>query len=529
MKIVDHVNNGFDSLALKLRVSNPLLKKIITVFIFVISVHLLFTHVGIYKFINIRPCGIHSSAQCQRASVALNYYKADMNFFAPRIQRNITGEGITGVEFPVIYYTAAVAYKLFGFNEVYLRVINLLIVIMGAFLFYLLAVEYIKNRLLAMLLVGSACLSPVLLYYSPNFLPDAPSFGFVLGAWYFLFKYLKSDKTKHLNLFILFASLAALIKVIAIMCMIVVICLIVLDKLRFFKCRPGEILFKNKLKVLIRIALGMVSIFAWYYYARWLSQKYNNQGFALSPIMADNLETLGRVWEHVKNVWTFQYYSYESYVLILCSLIVIIAACKIADRLLVSIALLYTLGSIGYVYFFTYQFKDHDYYIIAILPAVFFWLLSFGNIISKLSVKYFRPLSVILIIVLIFNMKEAIRRCKENYYSRNLYDIAYLGAGDYRGYNDLEKVLRKNGIQRTDRVLSGYDHTYCSSLYLMDQLGTVFSKDNNSPEEIKRLLNSKELKYLVLNDSTGFSKTYDIDLSNKVIDFHRGLLIYKLR
>ena len=78
--------------------------KAIRMAVFFISVFFIYWFVGIFKHIHERPAYIHISAQCQRASIALNYYKTDMNFFKPRIQRYIKGEGITGVEFPIIYY-----------------------------------------------------------------------------------------------------------------------------------------------------------------------------------------------------------------------------------------------------------------------------------------------------------------------------------------------------------------------------------------------------------------------------------------
>ena len=157
----------------------------------------MFTYIGVYKFINKRPCSIHSSAQGQRASVALNYYKNDMNFFEPRIQRYITGTGITGLEFPIIYYSAAICYKLFGFNDIFLKLINLSLVIFGLFLFYKLSYSYIKNYIFTIFIISSAAISPVLLFYSPNYLPDAPSLGLVLASWYYFFRYINTNKNKY--------------------------------------------------------------------------------------------------------------------------------------------------------------------------------------------------------------------------------------------------------------------------------------------------------------------------------------------
>lgn len=523
------INEPMDRVGGKLTIKNKTFSAVFKLFVFVLSVHLLFITVGVYKFLPNRPDSIHSSAQCQRASVALNYYENDMNFFEPRIQRYVTGEGITGLEFPIIYYTAAVLYKLFGFNEIFLKIINIIIVVFGFFLFYKLCLNYIKNSFLVILFVGSAVLSPVLLFYTANFLPDAPSLGFILAAWYFLFKYLRSGRNNALNLFVFFGILAALIKAVAVLCFFVVISLIILDSFKFFRQKNNLQVFQFKSKVLFRMGVGFCCIFLWYFYAHYLTVKYNNPAFALSPIMVDSWKDFLGICDSVINYWGLQYYSYEAYVLMLSALVIVLLTCKMANKLLLSVTVLNILGSMVYVFFFTNQFRHHDYYIIAMLPSVFFLLLTFGDIIYRISVNYFRPVILILSIILFFNMKESIVNCKENYYDRNLYQLTILARGDYRPYYDLEPVLRKLGIKRTDKVLSGDDHTYCSSLYLMNQLGTVFSKENHSPGDVKQLLRTPEIKYLILNDSTDFVKIYETDLSDKIIACHRGLIIYKLR
>jgi hypothetical protein len=94
---------------------------LLSVVFFIISINIYHKYLGIYDHIEKRPCSVHIWAQCARASVALNYYKTDMNFFKPHIHKYLNGEGITGLEFPLVNYIPAVLYKLFGFNEAYYR------------------------------------------------------------------------------------------------------------------------------------------------------------------------------------------------------------------------------------------------------------------------------------------------------------------------------------------------------------------------------------------------------------------------
>lgn len=522
------VNRPLDRISDRLTIKNKKLANLFRLLMFLVAVHLLFVTVGVYRFMNNRPGSIHSSAQCQRASVALNYYKNDMNFFEPRIQRHISGEGITGLEFPIIYYAGAVLYKIFGFNDVFLKIISLLIVVYGLYMFYRLSLQYIKNSFLVVLIVGSAVLSPVLLFYTPNFLPDAPSLGLTLAGWYFFFQYIQSGNYKHLNFFVLLGALAALIKSIAILSFMVVIGLVILDRFGLFKKQQRGMLFENKWKVLLRIFIGFLSVVAWYFYAHYITIKYKNQTFALKPIMVDSWEALAKVWAGIKNYWAYQYYSYESYVLMLSSIIVIILAAKFVNRLLLSITVLYVLGCMAYVYFFTYQFENHDYYIIAILPCVFFLFLTMGDIAYRLISNHVRLLAVLLVFILFFNMKEAIVVCKDNYYTRNLYELDNLSGIDFKPYEDLEPKLREKGIKRTDKTMSAFDNTYCSTLYLMDQLG-INIPDDADYRMVDTLLKKYDIRYLVLNDSARFNKLYPNNFADKIIIMHRGLIVYKLK
>ena len=126
------------------------LKLIVSIGLFVLGIHAFYSYLGVYKYLDRRPCSVHSWAQCQRASIAQSYYRDNMNFFLPRTQNYTKNGGITGVEFPIIYYSAAVCYKLFGFNEIYLRVISLSIVTLGIFFFFLLVNKFLGNPFISL-------------------------------------------------------------------------------------------------------------------------------------------------------------------------------------------------------------------------------------------------------------------------------------------------------------------------------------------------------------------------------------------
>lgn len=504
--------------------NNNKLYKVLSVMIFFLALSAFYSYVGIYEHISERPCSIHSSAQCMRASVALNYYNIDMNFFKPRIQRFYNSDGITGIEFPIVYYAGAIAYKIFGYNDAYLRIISLLIVTLGIFVFYLLSQQFLRNTLLSLLVVCSVIVSPVLLYYSANFLPDAPAFAFVLFAWYFFFRYITSNKASHLNLFVVFGTLAALIKVISVMCFLVVFCVLILDKLKFFKDGSRGSLFLNKKKIVVRSLLGMFVVICWYAYARIMASIYGNPPTAMEPMMVFDEGTLRTVWKYAQN-WIFDYYSSETYTFLGCAIVLTAFNIRRVNKLLLSITVIYILGSACYVILFLYQFMHHDYYIIAMLPCVFFFMLTFFDAVNRFSVKKSMLINMLFIVIVFFNVKESVEKCRENYFFR--YEAKAYLSGEFRQYYDLGPRLKALGIRREDKFACAFDDSYSNSLYFINQAGFTIENDL-STEKISEILNAPDVKYLVVSDSAKFNKVYPNNYAKDIILYHRGLIIYKL-
>lgn len=502
-------------------------KKILGVILFVASLHLFYCYTGVYRHLDKRPCSIHSWAQCERASIALNYYQFDMNFFKPRIHRALDGQGITGLEFPFINYSVAILYKLFGFKEIYYKTFVLLTLVLGLLLFYFLNYSFTKNYFLSLASVGSAYFSPVLIYYSANFIPDTTSLGFVLAAWFFFFKFINSEKNSHLLGFFIFATLAALIKISSLIVFGVAIGVIILDYLKFFhKTNNNLYLIKQKITMFLLTLAGMITVFAWYKYANWLSEHYHSDAFLLSSRLVKTKTEAIEIWTLIKKVWLPDYYKFETFYLIIGALLTLVVFYKYVNRVLFTVTFLTILGSASFVYLLFYQFRNHDYYIITLLPCVFLLFLTFIDTIARVADNYFPPLKFIVFIIIFFNAKECIQWCRDSYLGRHE-STALSFAGDFRMYEDLEPKLRKLGISKTDITLSAYDGTYCNSLYLMNQLGWTIQPAENQGY-IDWMIKAKNIKYLILTDSAAFNKVYPNNFKNNIIGRHKNLIIYKI-
>lgn len=495
--------------------------------IFLLAVHLFCNYMGVYQHLNKRPCSVHISAQASRACIALNYYENNMNFFTPQYQRTMSGKGYTGMEFPIVYYSGAIMYKLFGFKEAYLRIISLSFTIVGLLFFYLLCLQYTKSYWISLGVIAAVCCSPAFVFYTPNFMPDPPSLAFIMASWYFLFLYIRRQRTRDLNLFTFFLTLGVLLKISGGICYGVIAVLLLLDRFHFFKKEDAQMIFPDKKKLIIRLLLSVSIVLSWYKYSNWFPAAHGGETFLMSPNMYQNWNGLLEVLQWMKNLWLNHYYSYESYILMAAAALFVLLFIRLADRLLAVITLFYLLGSLVYFIFFLNQFMHHDYYIITILPTLFFLFLTFTDIVLKLSNKYFYPIKFILILALFFNLKESFWKCRLNYSERYSPDI-YYWTGDYRAYEDLEPRLRKLGIKREDRVVSGFDNTDCASLYLMNQLGSPFSLESNK-RAVDSLVNHPNARYLILSDSAVFREKFGYNFSNKIILSHRGLIVYRLK
>jgi len=146
-----------------------------------------------------RPQSIHYWRQADCASIALNYYQGGMDFFHPQVH-NLTSDNFTTgyastSEMPILYYSVAVLYHLFGYREFLFRLLNLLIFLTGLFYLYKLFYNLLKQQFWAMVLPILIFTSPVLVYYANNFLSNSAALGVVFIAWYHFMEFYRSKNT----------------------------------------------------------------------------------------------------------------------------------------------------------------------------------------------------------------------------------------------------------------------------------------------------------------------------------------------
>ena len=503
-------------------------KKYFPIIVFLILAVFVFYFLHYNENLSTRPRSIHAWAQCMRASIAKNYAEESMNFFLPRLHNVLGGEGITGMEFPFVNYSVAILYKLFGFNEAYFRGFVCFSMFVGLAFFFLMSYSFLKNIIISLLVVGLCFFSPVLVYYTTNFMPDVTSLGLVLVGWCLFFKYLNVNKTKLIYWLCLVFTLATLIKITSFIAFGVIICLMILDKMKFFnKTNNTNQLIKHKKQFIVSIAIGVTAVVAWYMYAQWLSDTYNSNAFTLGTVYPKSKQEFFDVWDAIKLNWITEYYNPHFYTVIFWILISLVILFKFVNRLLFTVFFFTTLGSLAFTMLMFLQFKAHDYYIIPLLPSVFFLILTFFDTVKNISNRYLKAVQYIVAIPFAYFLFNTAVYSKDRYvYRQSDYHLDLMG-DDIRNYYDMEPVLRNLGVKKHDLTFTGPDYSFCNALYLMNQVGYQFN-NYSDVEFIRSVMINVKPKILILKNIDEFNKAYPNDFKNRIIGVHNGFTIYKL-
>ncbi len=511
-----------------------ILKKYSSIFkynslIFIIILLSAFAVIGLQNCISLRPQSVHQWAQCDRASVALNFGTKTLNIFKPVTHNTENGTGITGMEFPFVNYVVGILYRIFGFHESIYRLLMSFIVILGLLSAYEISKIFIQSSIFSGLTVLIFSFSPVLIFYTPNFLSDAASLGFILIGWYFFLKLLKNYNPKYIIFIFLFCTLAGMIKISSLISTITIILILILDKLSFFKnSNVSKLLIVGGNKLIAYLLISISIVGAWYYYANWLSVTYNSDVFLLKSKITFSLSEIKEHLVFISNLWWLQYYPKLVFYFIAGSTIFMIIFWKKAPRFLSAICIILWLGNLSFAFLMLSQFRDHDYYIITLLPVIIFHIILFVNVILNIFQNKKLIGQSILTIILAGLALDGLIICKDNFTERyNPYSWMSSNV-KYKSYFDLEAHLNNSGIPLDAEIISIIDDSPNISLYLMNRQGKSVA-GYETDEDIDNKINSVTDKpcYIIINDENYLTRNIR-GIQGKQPDVTEGgLLIFK--
>jgi hypothetical protein len=507
---------------------------------FIAAWTILFLVLGYPGILKKRPVGIHQWAQCDRGSVARNYAEESMNFFLPRVNASQERQGISGMEFPLMNYLAAVLYKVFGFNEGWYRLLMMLAITCGACCAFLITLNFVKDQLLSIALVVLWYVSPVLVYYTPNFIPDTASLGFMMIAWYCYFRLQRPEGSRMLYLWLfLFAALASLIKITSLMGIMIMAAISLFEYFR--KPRVEGRKGKQAVYILINAIAVAAVTYSWYRYADMLNRVYKTPYFLMRTQHIESWEQALDVINQITERWLDDYYTPMALLAGVLMLLTCIVKFRYADRQLLMITLLYFAGILCFFVLMGRQFTHHDYYIITLLPFPFFVMITFFEMVMRnFSVHsmflYFRFALILIILVAVY---------RNTVFARTRLDIRYQAESNSTRLFGMEEYLRSLGIERDHRALIVYDCSPNITLYYFNIKGWNICYSDGW-RSVTRKYAFPEARYVITNDADSFDIDFftrsqapfivtpdgdTIDVSNpsplKMIGARNGFTIYE--
>ncbi|MBL7825856.1 MAG: glycosyltransferase family 39 protein [Saprospiraceae bacterium] len=167
---------------------------------------------GYHSWLQWPPAAIHQWRQADGASLSLQY-AIQPNIWKPHVQNLfLSGNPQAVGELPVLYWLSGCYSRFFDTPAYPLRWIGLFFLFWGLWGFGWALLKQTNNPFLAALGAGVLMSSPVLSYYGPNFLPDAPGFCFLLMMISALYRAFERQSLAWLALATIFCTMAVLLK-----------------------------------------------------------------------------------------------------------------------------------------------------------------------------------------------------------------------------------------------------------------------------------------------------------------------------
>lgn len=469
------------------------------------------------------PQGIHFIRQTDSLSFVANYFNNGFQFFEPQVFNLQSFEGKAACEFPILYYITAILYSIFGEHEFILRLLTVLVSSIGFFYLFKLLYLLLQDLVFALAFSFLFISSTVLLHYTINFLPDASAFGFTMIGWFLYFKYINSKPVKKYLFFgFLFFTLASLIKVTYFINPFTAIISITVFYLTN-KAGNNEKIRVNKSSIFLFLTSFSI-ILGWNIYTIYYN-KINHDTYFLNqaaPIWNLSNDQILKVWDYIINYWYSKYYYQTTFHFYFLVIIAGILFVKQSNRFLLLTSSVLFIGTLSYFLLFFAQFKDHDYYFIAMIPAIIFLVINafiaLRNKYTRLINNYITKFLVVTICVLSLNYaREKINQRYMN--SNDIFSSIGFKLTDTRDYLDsLEVSQQAKFIILTDQTPNG-------GLYFINRSGwNVKDTSQTSLNAISSYIN-QGADYLLLTDNQFINHQF----KGSLIGEKDGIRIYDLK
>ncbi|MFI5222023.1 MAG: ArnT family glycosyltransferase [Bacteroidia bacterium] len=504
------------------------------------------------EIIFFKPYSDHQWRQSDCYSIATNYYKENLPFLEPSIHfTSYRNNGKTISEFPMIYYTVAKLWGIFGLHAFIFRGLNLLILCIGLFCLFKLTTDLFQNSFIGIFIAGITVSSPVISYFGNNFLSDVPAFSLALCGWYFFYLFYRSSKYFFLLISTLFFLLASLLKITAFLSPVLILLCFAVEFFGLGKLKTdGSKVFANPLLQILPFLVHIFLLYQWLSYVKSYND-INHTGIFLTGILPFWEMDWGQRKEIIKLFYNYLLPLFHNPVVVTISIGCMLFSWLNFKRNNLVLSLISVFLPVGFIIFFALFFQVfsyHDYYLANWVIIFPFFIMNTLFILKNYYKPFYhsRFFEIGILMVFIYSMYYGAALTRTRYFSDDFLANENLTfkrvSGNYykmehekydhtlKAYETIEPYLRKLGIRREDKVINIPDYSFNICLAKMDQKGfTDFGFLETDSARVKKFM-AMGAKYLIVNDSEVFtSRKYLNAFIKEKIGTYQNIQIFSLK
>ena len=353
-------------------------------------------------YLSMLPEGFHVWPQTDRLALATNFYDFGFDFWHPRTSSIESIGGITGVEFPIQPYLAALGGLLVGRSNIVVvfRVLDALAAIAG--FWYLFRIVFERTGSFAAGLLPGAFLmtAPTYAFYAGTTLPDPFSLSLTFIGYFYWLRYFDAPH-RFSDLVWAFAILilAALIKTTSGLHLGAVAGITLL----YVFLEPERLNHRQRLQFLGILGAGVLLIIGFYFHNLHLNATYQSQQFLAAAMPAEGEETWHEYMRVFKASWRDEYLTKAQYPILLAAVLLCVAfALRLWRQLRPLVLLLLASIAIGLLFYqlMGAQLAVHDYYVICSFmpPVVLALVMALIMLAQWIKTRWLRNVSAVVLL-----------------------------------------------------------------------------------------------------------------------------------
>ena len=513
-------------MSLPTKLSQKLYNRKISNWIFILIFAGLFFAYGFNDISFMRPQGVHQWRQCDCLAFTQSYYQYGNNFMQPKLLFLAQdGTGKAASDFPLIYYSVAQLWKIFGKHEFIYRTIVMVLAFFGLFSLFKIAEDVLKDSFIALWISFILYSSTIFAYYANNFLMNVPAFSLALIALYFFYLFYKKRKNKYLYTSLFIYTISGLLKVPSLTSFAAIVGILFLESFSIIKFKQ-RIFFDLKRQI-PPFLLVFIIVASWYSYASLYNSKYNSGLFLIGilPIWGSDIKQFWHIIEYVNILWKTSYQSIPVQLLSGAMFVILLFSRKKNNQFLWWFTLILSFGFLAFIMLWFQVFDHHDYYLINQLIFMMSIFLTFFYFVQKNYKKVYSNIFFRsgLVIILFYNIVQCSQNIHARYYGwPNDNHLKYTKA-----LENITPYLRSLKISEKDKVMFMNDPSLNISLYLMGQKGYTDYGFNHTTEDMDNKI-ELGVKYLILNDSSLLNENYLKPYLQNKIGQYKNIHIFKV-